>query len=438
MEEINDDLIKLLNEYNIEYSRLKQSLPYHLNVIDELHINENAHSRILCKLLQYQSESGKYDFLESLLNYIVKNKSVESFSNIEIKSPKITQEIERIDLWVKDKDYAIIFENKVYDANDQEAQIARYINKTKVCDFEYEKIYVIYMPSTGECEASEQTWIDNSDPKNPKDLKENFQERYVKLSFREDILDWLKEHVLPNIKYKDQYLLNAILQYIDYLEGLFDKRNINKIMNMELNQFLEKEIKRELKTNGEVSAEKKLEILTRKEGEIQNLLNFINEKKKDVNNIIVIDKWGRLTENTFKTIAEEVAEIMNKEGYQIESRISYNQETSELWIQFYQEGWDLSIIIAKKEHPDHSAFIYIGKQNERNVDEKYYAGQKIFNYRSAAEKPSHPYGWEWIDSYHYKPIAFYNAIMDGSFKEYLKGEVSKILGNIKEYNLSMS
>ena len=221
MEEISDELIKLLNEFNEKYSLLKRSLPYHLNVIDELHINENAHSRILCKLLQYQSESGKYEFLESLLNFIVKNKGVESFSKREIKSPKISQEIERIDLWVKDKDYAIIFENKVYDANDQEAQIARYINKTRACDYEDEKIYIIYMPSTGECEASEQTWIDLSNPQKP-NLKKKFQERYAKLSFREDILKWLKDGVIPNIRYKEKYLHSAINQYVDYLEGLFD------------------------------------------------------------------------------------------------------------------------------------------------------------------------------------------------------------------------
>jgi len=433
MEEINDDLIKLLNEFNKEYTRLKQSLPYHLNVIDELHINENAHSRILCKLLQYQSESGKYEFLESLLNFIVKNKGVESFSKIEIKSPKISQEIERIDLWVKDKDYAIIFENKVYDATDQEAQIARYITKTKECNYAPENIYVIYLPSTEGNEPSEQTWVYEE-----KDYKKEFEDRYVNLSFRNDVLNWLKEYILPGIKYKDSYLLSAISQYIDYLEGYFDKRNINKNMNMELNQFLEEELKKELKINGEVSAEKKLEILTKKEGEIQRLLNFIDKKKKDVNNIIVIDKWGGLTEDIFKAIAKEVVEILNNEGYQIESKISYNQETSELWIQFYQEGWDLSIIIAKKEHPDHSAFIYIGKQYEPDVDKKYCVGQYIFKYRNAADKPSHPYGWEWIDSYHYKPIAFYNAIMDGSFKEYLKGKISEILGKIKEHNLSMS
>ena len=148
MEEIYDSLIKLLNDFNERYTILKRSLPYHLNVIDELHINENAHSRILCKLLQYQSESGKYEFLESLIRFIVnKDKHNVSFSKIEIKNPEITQEKERIDLWVKDKDFAIIFENKVCDANDQEAQIARYILKTRACRYSDNQIYVIYMPS---------------------------------------------------------------------------------------------------------------------------------------------------------------------------------------------------------------------------------------------------------------------------------------------------
>ena len=46
---------KLLNfsrEFHKRYMEEKLKLPYHINVIDELHINENGHSRILLKLLQ--------------------------------------------------------------------------------------------------------------------------------------------------------------------------------------------------------------------------------------------------------------------------------------------------------------------------------------------------------------------------------------------------
>ena len=37
------------------FERINLKKPYHLNVIDELHINENAHSRILFKLLIYKN-----------------------------------------------------------------------------------------------------------------------------------------------------------------------------------------------------------------------------------------------------------------------------------------------------------------------------------------------------------------------------------------------
>lgn len=436
MEEINDNLIKLLNEFNIAYSRLKRSLPYHLNVIDELHINENAHSRILCKLLQYQSESGKYEFLESLLNYIIKNKSVESFSNIEIKSPKITQEIERIDLWVKDKDYAIIFENKVYNATDQEAQIARYINKTKVCDFEDEKIYVIYMPSTGECEASEQTWIDKSDPKNPKDLKEKFQERYVKISFREDILDWLKDNVLPNIKYKDQYLLNAILQYIDYLEGLFDKRTINNKMNMELKDYLEKVLGFEDTT----SDVEKIKIINEKETEIQKLLAHMSEVKAEVSKQIQERELNLWKEKDIRNKIEEIAkgvclsdELKEQNLYY---DINYNEETSDFWIKFYKEGWELSIVFEKKLY-DHTVFIYVGIPSEEKTDDKYWRGTpKVFKHKD--EKEDHPYGWDYVDLYNHIPQKLIEDINNGNLKEYLKRRITNIIKQIQENNLFMA
>lgn len=58
------DLVEAVEKIKEEWL---SKLPYHLNVIDELHINENAHSRILTKLLQYKSESGRYEFLLYLM-----------------------------------------------------------------------------------------------------------------------------------------------------------------------------------------------------------------------------------------------------------------------------------------------------------------------------------------------------------------------------------
>ena len=57
-----------------EKKKLLSQLPYHINVIDELHINENAHSRILAKILQFRDTSGKYEILESLIDFIKRKK----------------------------------------------------------------------------------------------------------------------------------------------------------------------------------------------------------------------------------------------------------------------------------------------------------------------------------------------------------------------------
>ena len=135
-----EEFVKLMH-------REERQLPYHMNVIDELHINENAHSRILLKLLQFKNENGEYEFLDSLLRYVKDKNRISQFLDIQIKKPTITQEEARIDLWVRDKKtgYSIIFENKVYNAQDRDSQISRYIDKTIGEKFDVKN--AVYVPS---------------------------------------------------------------------------------------------------------------------------------------------------------------------------------------------------------------------------------------------------------------------------------------------------
>ncbi len=224
------ELLDFSREFYKRYLEEKRKLPYHINVIDELHINENGHSRILLKLLQFENDRGEWEVLQSLVNYIKTRNKSKQFDRIDIVKPEITQEKARIDLWVRDRvgNYAIIFENKIYDANDQEAQLSRYIDKTKECHFDENNIFVVYLSQIGN-EPNKQSWGE---------YKQSFKDRYINLSFKEDILPWLKNSVLPNIKYKDTYLINAVQQYIDYLDGLFDLRTIQKTINMKLNRII--------------------------------------------------------------------------------------------------------------------------------------------------------------------------------------------------------
>lgn len=243
-------------------------LPYHLNIIDELHINENGHSRILCKLLQYKSQLGEYVVLKSLLAYIAEQNNEYRF--IYIKSPLITQEQCRIDLWVRDRasGYAIIFENKIYNATDQEAQLSRYIDCTKANGFTDEQIFVVYLSQQGS-EPAEQSWGT---------YKSEYEQRYINLSFRDDILPWLKEYVVPILPDKDHLLRYAVEQYIDYLEGIFGLRTIDKELNMKVEEC----IKEKLGLTGQVLDDYRT--IRQYQDDINTVLNHLGALKDKVEN----------------------------------------------------------------------------------------------------------------------------------------------------------
>ncbi|MBO4778896.1 MAG: PD-(D/E)XK nuclease family protein [Bacteroidales bacterium] len=234
------ELFLFIDTFSRVYKREKLKLPYHVNIIEELHINENAHSRILLKFLLYQNDNGKYEIFQSLLEYIRRNNDRSNmFGDIKITKPILTQEIARIDMWIRDKNYAIIFENKARNAVDQDSQLSRYIERTINRGYKKEQIFVIYMPPTLK-EPAEQSWGT---------YEEEFKKRYFCLSFREHVLPWLKNDVIPNVRQKDLYLSSALVQYVDYLEyTIFKMSEIYKNMNMELKKIITSHLELEKKT----------------------------------------------------------------------------------------------------------------------------------------------------------------------------------------------
>mgnify|MGYP003556448723 FL=1 len=253
----------------------KHLVPYHLNLIDELHINENGHSRILYKLLEYRNPNGDYIFLKSLLKYISKN--CEAF--------EITQELCRIDLWVRDRTggYAIIFENKVYNATDQEAQIARYIECTQSNGYPLDKIFVVYMPQMDDKDPVDDSWGE---------YKEVFALRYVKFSFRNGVLPWLKSEVLPSIPDKDKLLKSAIEQYVNYLEGLFKQRESDKQLYIMVKNY----IKEQLGLNDDPFVNKKK--LERKIEELDEVRQYLVKMKDDYKTQI-FEQWNEKLKQDF-------------------------------------------------------------------------------------------------------------------------------------------
>lgn len=285
---VNEEFSKLLDfakEFHEKYRIEKLKLPYHINVIDELHINENGHSRILTKLLDYRDQNGKYIFLQSLINYIKRHIKSSEFAKLEISSPTITQEYKRIDLWVRDANgYSIIFENKVFNAQDQEAQLSRYIEKTLDEQYMLDRIFVVYLSNSGK-EPDVQSWGK---------YQKDFVNRYCNLSFKDDILHWLKEIASSTSDDRDVYLKYAIFEYIDYLEGMFGLRQIEKNMNMNLEQLINDHLHLEVCKSDEDRFKK-----------VKDALIGINELQKEVDKIM--HSYGK------KILQEAVSSILQND-----------------------------------------------------------------------------------------------------------------------------
>lgn len=271
------ELWNAIDSVSATFKQLNTKQPYHINVIDELHANENANSRILAKLFQFQNEAGQYEILQSFVDYLQNNSRSEEFSRINLSHPTITQEEERIDIWIRDTEYAIIMENKIYDANDQDAQLARYITKTENKGYPLENIFVIYLPSST-YEPSEQTWILVDDKGNEHNYAPEFENRYLNLSFRDHIYPWLKHDIVPNVRQKDFYLLNALNQYVDYLEGMFYLRETDKKLNMEIQELLSQK----LELNKKPSLEEKYKVVNQKISDIRDIISQLESLRENI------------------------------------------------------------------------------------------------------------------------------------------------------------
>lgn len=256
----NLDLAKAISDKMVA---LKKTLPYHLNIIDELHINENAHSRILSKLLQYQ-ENGHYTFLEKFFEHC----------NLPLQpeKPEITTEKQRIDILIMDKSagYAVIIENKVNYAGDQNAQIKRYVDKVKNNGIAQDKIYVLYLTRWGRKIASENSL--------PNDLKNELGDRYVPINFNNHILPWLNS-LIGFCRFKDTQLIAAMQQYTDFIKGFLNQRNDTQ----KIYQIMKEDITKLLKLRNKNRIEK-YHIIDEKLDEIANLQNQLNNMKNELAN----------------------------------------------------------------------------------------------------------------------------------------------------------
>ena len=255
------NILKDVEKISKDIDTIRMLEPYHINIIDEVHANENAHSRVFAKILQYK-ENNKFPFLLSFLNSI-------NFDLTPV-NPCITVEKDRIDVLIRDKNYAVIIENKIHGAADRDKQIERYIDKVKNMRYPANQIYVLYLSRWG----GEKPGLNSlSDIK-----RRNLGANYNEISFQQNILPWL-ENILPECKVKDTVLISAINQYIDHLQGIFSLRKIFNERDSKMREVVEEV----LGLNNETII-KKGEIINKKLEELNLCTNTLYSIRKEFRN----------------------------------------------------------------------------------------------------------------------------------------------------------
>lgn len=323
---------EIINEIASFYETEKNKLPYNLNIIDELHANENAHTRILIKVLQYK------DTVKSFV------KKIPTFKETIISKPHIECFEEFLDgIIAEDHNYAIIIENKICNAPNQKEQLERYIKTAKSkYNVSEKQIWVIYLTKDGTKEYETESAVVDT-------IKDN----YVKLNYRDDILPWLKNEVLPSFDIHEEILICAMKQYIDHLEGLFwireSEKNMSQIMQAKLMEALSISEDDDYKTKYQKIKEFKYQVDT-----LWSIISYSQEyiKKK------VIDSFETITKDYFSSRGIDVKTEyhINGDFYQIKLT-EWSSNVHLEWIPFNAETLIIESKMVLEFHIEHEPIV---------------------------------------------------------------------------------
>ena len=396
---MNND-IKLLQLAKEVSNIVDKDRVYSANVFFELGVNENAHSRILRMILQYDDGSLSYPLFNSFLS-IPKIKNV--IGNLEYRNLKFANEEERIDLLIEgDNAFAIVVENKVCDAIDQDAQIERYIECVRNHDIDCSKIYVIYLTKDGSKEINNRSLTPKAKEVLCYTLETNG--RFIPLNYKYDILPWLEMEML-SIKgnnENEQLLRSALVQYVDYLKEILGIKNDKE--NEEIMDLLKE----------------KLNIRNIQDC-INNLesLNVLVGKLNKLKDAIANDLGNKYIENSFNKFLKTKGV-----GYDVRCKFSYGDinivVTHEKWLDFY--------FCVNSESP----MIY-GIANRDVSNPCKMIDFQSFESKMFKSSPCWPAYKDFgrIDLSFPNNLEFWKKVESGEFERYLEEKFSEVLGLLK-------
>ena len=282
------DLLNLIMAHHDFLQKQKAEEPYSVNILDNVRILENDHTKILLDILRYK-KNDHYVILNSFLELIGKECEENPFVIIPNILPQLDFNREYIDGLIEfPRKYGIIIENKINYAVDQYKQIERYICTIQNHGVPTENIYVVYLTLDGQKEVSDISFTEEAQK-----LLGNGK-RFISIDYKHHILPWLQSlHIIIDNQEKEKLLTSTIELYIDYLKGRFNQRTNQQKTNNNMANYLEEQLQiRELRLSDRI---KIIEQTILSVNEINNTLSYLKEKY--LNDIfgnfdsITIDYW---------------------------------------------------------------------------------------------------------------------------------------------------
>jgi len=267
-----DSIVELLELYDIiqdvkEEERKK--LPYRFNVLIDANPLEPDVSRILAGFFM-QKTKGDYRVLKSFVKTFWGNELAAMITNPTIITEETVKGDYRIDILIYEEDkYAIILENKIWDAPDQPHQLANYIDAmlSSKYGFSKEQVYIAYLPKTNDHEPSLNSW---KSQEGGGSYKDEFKDRYCLLDFTEKILPWLESSKAVQGIGDNPHFEHSRFLFIDFLKRKLDLDSIDKMEQKEI----EKKLREHLYTDDAVA-------------DAGKLLQMINKLPKiDINEVV--------------------------------------------------------------------------------------------------------------------------------------------------------
>ena len=252
--------------------RIKQEVeeqqPIRVNAIQDLSPNEPQVSSILAGFFR-QRLDGNYQVFKSFINYCFKGCFPYQIEKPIIKTEIEVKDLKRIDILAYEKGkYAIVFENKIWDAVEQPKQLANYIKGMREPKYGFtdEQIYIVYLPSTDEHKPTDTSWN--------KTYQQAFESRFTSISFRGRIIEWLESDDLKVID--DDSFVHSRFLFTDYLKRVFNLTETDNMENQKISEYIRKEL--ELSDNDICDNIVKL---TAKQNEITECVNQLERMRKE-------------------------------------------------------------------------------------------------------------------------------------------------------------